>query len=201
MEINELKNALGSVSAPEQLNYKGQVESSSGFIHQLRKADARSKVIIRRFYITYFIIAAFYLGLFILNPDPDLKFSDRINGTLLFFGIILFAVMGKVKFTELKKIRYDEPARIFLKKALNRYKFWTKEMNYGLILLAFINVGSGRSYIINYPFFESTTMNIIAFELVFFSAIGIGLYFGYRHWSFHKKPTAIEIKSLLNEMG
>ena len=201
MNINELKGALGTISAPDQLNYKSQksMENSSNFIGQLKKADARSKTMVRRFYITYFVIAAIYLGIFILNPDPDLKFSDRLNGTLLFIGILLFAVMGKMKVSELKKVRYDEPSKIFLEKALNRYKFWAKEMNYALVLVALVNIGSCRSYVTNYPHFESTTMNIVAFELVFFSAMGVGLYFGYQHWSKHKKPMANEIRMLLDE--
>ena len=74
MNINELKGALGTISAPDQLNYKSQksMENSSNFIGQLKKADARSKTMVRRFYITYFVIAAIYFGIFILNPDPDL---------------------------------------------------------------------------------------------------------------------------------
>lgn len=205
MEIDELKGAL----EPLQFKYIGKeyqthqqvdMENSSNFIRQLRKADARSKALLRRFYIAYFVIAAIYLGLFILNPDPELKFSDRINGSLLFLGILLFAVMGKMKFSELINVRYDEPSKIFLEKALARYKFWAKEMNYGLVLLVLINVGSCRSYVINYPYFESTVFNIIAFELVFFTAVAIGLFFGYRHWSSYKKPIADEIRLLLSEM-
>ena len=144
--------------------------------------------------------AAFYFGLFILNPDPDLKFSDRLNGTLLFVGILLFAIMGRMKFAELKNIRYDEPSRIFLEKALNRYKFWAKEMNYSLLLVALINVGSCRSYVVNYAPFESTAMNILAFEFVFCSVIGVGIFFGYQHWATHKKPVANEIRVLLSEI-
>lgn len=208
MEINELKSALGSISAPDQTNYKTQkqlphhqtsMDNSSNFIEQLKQSDARSKRVLKRFYIAYFVIAAFYFGLFILNPDPELKFSDRLNGTLLFLGILLFAVMGKLKFSELKKIRYDEPSKIFLEKALNRYKFWAKEMNYGLVLVALINIGSCNSYVNNYPHFESAAVNVLAFELVFFSMIGIGIYFGYQHWSTHKKPMVNEIRMLLRE--
>jgi len=202
MDINELKNTMGDLSAPEQINYKepSRLEDSSNFIIHLQKADHRSKALLRRFYIAYFVIAAFYFGLFILNPDPDLKFSDRLNGTLFFLAIFLFAMMGKMKFAELKKVRYDESSRVFLEKALNRYKFWAKEMNYGLMLVALVNIGSCRSYVTNYPYFESTAKNIVAFELVFFTAIGGGIFFGYQHWSAHKKPMANEIRMLLEEV-
>ncbi|MCG8307116.1 MAG: hypothetical protein MI975_06950 [Cytophagales bacterium] len=201
MEISELKSALELVSAPDRLKHSGkQMINSSNFIAHLKKADTRHKVLLRRFYITYFVIAAFYLGLFVLNPDPELKFSDRVNGSLLFLGILLFAVLGKIKFTELKHVRYEEPSLVFLKKALDRYKFWAKEMNYGLVLVAVINIGSCRSYVTNYSYFESTVTNIVAFELVFFTAVGIAVFVGYRHWSIHKKPVADEIRTLLGEM-
>lgn len=201
MDINELKGQLGSISAPEQFNKTGpkSMENSSSFIEKLKKADLKSKVFIRRFYIVYFVIAAFYFALFILNPDPDLKFSAQLNGTLLFLGIFLFAVMGKMKFSRLKKIRYDEPAHIFLEKAIERFKFWNKDMNYALILVVLVNIGSCRSYVTNYPSFESTALNILAFELVFLTAIGTGVFFGHQHWNKHKKPIVQEIQMLLDE--
>ena len=205
MEINELKGAL----KPLQPNYvengfqspqHADMENPSNFIAQLRKADARSRAFIRRFYVAYFVIAALYFGLFILNPDPELKFNDRLNGTLLFLGILLFAVMGKIKYSELKKVRYDEPSRIFLEKALNRYRFWSKEMNYGLVLVVLINAGSCRSFVANYPIFENTALNIVVFEVAFFLAVGIALLFGYKHWRSNKKPIADELSMRLYEM-
>ena len=201
MDISELKNEYGALSAPEGFNMSrhSQQDTSHNFIDRLMKSDKKSKEIIRRFYIIYFVIAAFYFALFILNPDQNLKLNDRINGTLLFIGIMLFAIMGKMKYTKLSKINYHQSTQSFLNEALNRYKFWTKEMNYAVLIVVLINVGSCRSYVFNYPYFEDTTMNILAFEIIFVSAMSIGIYVGYRHWRTYKKPIVDEINSLLKE--
>lgn len=198
MDIDELKNELGGLVAPEHINIDQDKNQSSGFIDRLKKADLKSKEILRRFYLIYFVIALFYFGLFILNPDPDLKLTDRINGTLLFLGILLFAIMGRIKYAELRKMRYDQPTQLFLLKALGRYKFWTREMNYMLLIVLVVNVGSCRSWVFNYPVFENLLLDIIAFQIVFFATMSVGLYFGHRHWEKHKKPIVDELNELLN---
>ncbi len=201
MDIDKLKNEMGSLKAPENLSFVQGDEGneSSNFIARLKKADHKSKEKLRRFYIIYFVIAALYLGLFILNPDPDLKLNDRINGTLLFIGIFLFAIFGKVQYSEMRKLRYDQPTHPFLLKALDRYKFWPREMNYVLLIVILINVGSCRSWIFNYPVFENLILDIIAFQVVFIMAMSIGLYFGYQYWKKYKKPMVDELNSLLSE--
>ena len=201
MEINELKGTLASITAPDQLSSTivKDMDRSSHFMDQLKTSDARTKAVMKRFYISYFIIAACYFGFFILNPDPELTFGERVNGSLLFLGILLFAVMGKMKYAELKRVRYDEPSNMFLEKAYRRYRFWTREMSYGLVFVVLINIGSCRSYVSHYPHFESTILNVLAFEIVFFSMVGIGLSIGYQHWSAHKKPVADELRLLLDD--
>ena len=202
MDIDDLQKEMGSLKAPENLSFvQGEEENeSSNFIVQLKKADHKSREKLKRFYIIYFVIAAFYFGLFILNPDPELKLNDRINGTLLFLGILLFAIFGKMKYSELRKLRYDQPTHPFLLNALDRYKFWPREMNYALLIVLLINVGSCRSFVFNYPVFENLVLDIIAFQIVFFIAMSIGLYFGYQYWKKHKKPIVDELSSLLNEL-
>jgi hypothetical protein len=203
MSIDELKNEMRDLSAPERMSFDQHeaVNQSSKFIDRLKKADLKSKGILRRFYIIYFAIALFYFGLFILNPDPDLKFIDRFYGTLLFIGILLFAIMGRTKYAELQKLRYDQPTRAFLNKTLDRYKFWTPEMNFALLIMVLINIVSCRSYVENYPKFESLWLNILSFQIVFFIVMSIGLYFGHQHWVKHKKPMVDELKNLLIEEG
>ena len=201
MDINILKSELGGLKAPENLsNFQIKDENqSSGFIDRLKNADKKSKEILRRFYIIYFVISLFYLGLFILNPDQDLKLNDRINGTLLFLGILFFAIYGKVKYSELRKLRYDQPTQIFLLKTLERYKFWPREMNFVLLFVLLVDVGSCRSFVHNYPVFDDIVLDVIAFQIVFISAMSVGLYFGYAHWKKHKKPIVDEIGKLLRE--
>ena len=201
MDINDLQKEMGNLKAPENISpaQHGEENKSLSFIDRLKKADLKSKKTIRRFYIIYFVIAIFYFGLFILNPDPDLKLTDRINGTLLFLGILLFAIMARMKYTKLRSLRYDQPTHIFLLKALERYKFWPREMNYVLLIVLVINVGSCRSWVVNYPVFENLILDIIAFQIVFFIAMSIGLYFGHQYWEKHKKPMVDELNNLLSE--
>ena len=96
MDIDKLKNEMGGLKAPKNLSFvqRGEENKTFSFIDRLKKADLKSKKKLKGFYIIYFVIAVFYFGLFILNPDPDLKLNDRINGTLLFLGILLFAILG-----------------------------------------------------------------------------------------------------------
>lgn len=201
MDINELQKEMGNLKAPENISsvQHSEENKSLSFIDRLKRADLKSKKTIRRFYIFYFAIAIFYFGLFILNPDPDLKLSDRINGTLLFLGILLFAIMARIKYTKLRSLRYDQSTNIFLLKALERYKFWPYEMNYVLLIVLVINVGSCRSWVVNYPVFENMILDIIAFQIVFCIAMSIGLYFGHQYWEKHKKPMVDELNNLLSE--
>lgn len=201
MDLEELKNEMEGLIAPNNIPIaKNEMQNkSSGLIERLRKADLKSKGILRRFYMIYFAIALFYFGLFILNPDPDLKLNDRINGTLLFLGILLFAIMGRMKYAELIKLRYDQPTHTFMHKTLARYKFWTHEMNYALLIMVLINIVSCRSYVDNYPKFESLWLNILSFQIVFFLAMSIAFYFGHQHWKKHKKPMVDELNNLLSE--
>ena len=201
MDIDKLKTEMEGLNAPVNFTLAngGEENQSLRFIDRLKKADLNSKKKVKGFYIIYFAIAVFYFGLFILNPDPDLKLNDRINGSLLFLGIFLFAILGKMKYTELRKTRYDQPTQKFLLNALDRYKFWPREMNYTLLIVILINVGSCRSFVNNYPIVEKMILDIIAFQLVFIIAMSIGFYFGYQYWKKHKKPMYKEIKYLLNE--
>lgn len=201
MDIDKLKNEMGGLIAPENFTFDigGGENKSLRFTERLKKADLKSKKKLKRFHILYFVIAVFYFGLFILNPDQDLKLNDRINGSLLFLGILLFAVFGRMKYSELRKTRYDQATQKFLSKALDRYKFWPSEMNYALLIMVLINIGSCRSFVYNYPVVENLVLDIIIFQGVFILTMSVGFYFGYEYWKKNKKPMYEEIKYLLDE--
>ena len=198
MDIDELKNGYAGLRAPDRFGQMDQ-ERTGGFVKRLMDADKKSRDVLRRFYIIYFSIAAFYFVLFIINPDAELKLNDRINGTLLFIGIMLFAVLAKMKYSKLRKNNYDQDTISFLKEALGRYKFWTTEMNYVALGVMIINVGSCRSYVMHYPQFNDILFDILLFQLVFLTAMAVGLFFGLRHWKTHQESIFNKINLLLNE--
>ena len=201
MVIDDLKEDYSELRAPDQFGAFSQIdgEKSNGFLDRLKSADHKSKKILQRFYIAYFSIAALYFALFILNPDPDLKLSDRINGTLLFIGIMLFAILAQRNYLKLNRIRYDQHTAAFLRDALDRYKFWTTEMNYLLVGVLIINAGSCRSYVLHYQQFDNTFFDILFFQIIFFALMTLGLSLGFRQWRIHKKSIYIEINSLLKD--
>jgi hypothetical protein len=201
MDIDAFKDSNSQINAPEGLDsfVKENSIESGGIIDQLKRADKRSKIVLRRFYIAYFSIATVYFTVFIVNPDPDLKLYDRINGSLLFMGIILFAVLAKRKHFKLSHVNYDQNTLAFLHDALARYKFWTPDMKYLVLGVVVVNVGSCRSYLMHYPQFDDILMDLLLFQAVFLFLMAIGLFFGFRHWNTHRKPIYIDIVTLLRK--
>jgi len=199
MEIDALKLNLSHLHAPEDFHssqHRGNFDSD-GIMSQLKSVDKKRQAQLKRFYVGYFTIAALYLALFILNPDPDLKFNDRINGTLLFIGIMVFAILAKKRHFQFSKIDYDQATTVFLSDALNRYRFWTNDMNYVVIGVILVNVGSCRIYVLHYPQFDLALFDILLFQAVFIIPLVLGLILHFRRWHTTSRTLFTELKELM----
>lgn len=167
------------------------------FTELLKKEDAKSKKILRRYNIIYTIIAVFYFLLTIVNPDKDLNIQNRIAGGCYVIAFVIFVWMLRKMYKKIKKVNYATSPKMFLEEAKIRFSFWTKLQLPLIPFLILINAGASIS-LTNY-FGSLGIMNgLILFQLIFLVFMAFGFFMGKRNWSKNKKPILNKIDEMLS---
>lgn len=91
-------------------------------VDQLKKLDSKNKKLMFRMFILYAAFTVFYLGLMILNPDPDLTLENRIQGVVYVVIFAVAALFFRYHYKKTYKADYTAPVLQMLESARDRHK-------------------------------------------------------------------------------
>ena len=88
-------------------------------IRKLKDEDSRQAKMLHRIYIIYIAIIVLFSGMYILNPDPDLGFYQRLTGAIYILAFTMMAFVIRKYYSLLRKVDYTQSVYQVLKKPQN----------------------------------------------------------------------------------
>jgi hypothetical protein len=171
-------------------------------IRKLKDEDTTQAKMIRRIYIMYITIIVLFSGMYILNPDPDLGFYQRLTGAVFLIGFTMMTFAIRKSLRLLRQVDYTQSVYQVFIKAAERYRFWeTKRMVFTIIFILIIDISI--SMVFNGRYLPDTltwiekTLIVQAFYIPLMAA---SFTFGWMQWRKTKKPILGKIEELLLEL-
>lgn len=168
----------------------------------LKKLDLRNKKLMHGMYIVYVVFALIYFGLLILNPDPELTVSKRLQGAMyvLIFG--MSAIYFRYHFRKNKAVDYSAPILDMLTAARERHKLWTKGT------VSFITAIVGLTDIVvtwamlddKFLSDHSMIVRILLIQSGYFLIIGTSFLIGYVTWRRKSMPLVRNLSRIIDEL-
>jgi hypothetical protein len=171
-------------------------------IRKLKDEDSRNAKMLHRIYIMYIVIVVLFSGMYILNPDPDLGFYQRLTGAIYIFAFTMMAYVIRKYYSLLRKVDYTQSVYQVFKNAEERYCFWeTKRMVFTGVFILLIDIAvsmvfNGR-YLPDRLTWIEKTLIVQAFYIPVTAA---SFAFGWLQWRKTKKPVLEKIKAVIDEL-
>ena len=171
-------------------------------IRKLTEEDTRQAKVIRRTYVMYLTIIVLFSGMYILNPDPELGFYQRLTGAIFLLGFIMMTFFIRKSYLLLEQVDYTKSVYEVLNKAAERYRFWeTKRMIFIAVFLIIIDVAVSMVFNGRYlPDSLSWIEKTLIVQAFYIPVITISFAIGWMQWRKTKKPMLEKIKELLKEL-
>lgn len=177
-------------------------QNLESLIRKLMEEDTMQAKMIRRIYIMYITIIVLFSGMYILNPDPDLGFYQRLTGAIFLIGLTMMTFAIRKSLRLLRQVDYTQSVYQVFTKAAKRYRFWeTKRMVFTIIFILIIDIAV--SMVFNGRYLPDTltwiekTLIVQAFYIPLMAA---SFTFGWIQWRKTKKPMLEKIEELLHEL-
>jgi hypothetical protein len=179
-------NKLNNVEEPVNLD---QVMDS------LKRLDARNKKLMHGMYIAYAIFALVYTVLFIVNPDPELTFNNRMQGVMFVLIFGMSAIYFRHHFLKNKAVDYSAPVLEMLHAARNRHKLWTPGTVRFIIALVGMTDIVVTWAILDDHFLigQSLLLRILLIQAGYFLIMGSSFLIGYLSW---RKKSRLLVRNL-----
>jgi type IV secretory pathway VirB2 component (pilin) len=185
-----------TITAEEPVNLDQVMDS-------LRRLDARNKKLMHWMYIAYVVFALIYTGLLILNPDPDLTLSNRIQGVIyvLIFG--MSALYFRYHFKKNKAVDYSAPVLEMLTAARKRHKLWTKGTVSFIVALVGVTDIVVTWAILDDKLLQDSSLiiRILVIQAGYFLVMGISFLIGYISWRRKSMPLVRNLTRIIEELG
>lgn len=201
--MNELKNYIKKVKAPEIDEDVLRNQSVDNLIGALKLQDARDKKTLRRTAIFLAVAGAFYLGIFVLTWFAPPDNSPGLHRVILGVIALVFLSIGiysRRKSSVLSGIDYAQPVGSFLVAAEERYRFFRVKdllftISYLIILTVTCTMGVMNGFERYFPSVDPAIVLLIC--CIFFPLVWVGAFlFGWREWKRRKEPLLREIRKL-----
>lgn len=169
-------------------------------VSELESKDLKYKKVMRRSQIIFFVFIFFYAGIFLINPDPDLRLNDRIAGGFYVIAFALFTWQFRTNYNRFKTVNYFDPVKKVLEGAERRYRLWQK--NIFIVGSAVLLIDAASILILYEKFVErwGFWLFFTVVQLVYILSMGIGFTIGYIKWRKESRPIWLSAKALLKEL-
>ena len=171
-------------------------------IRRLKDEDSRNVKMLHRIYIMYIVIAVLFSGMYILNPDPDLGFYQRLTGAIFILAISMMTFVIRKYYSILRQVDYTQSVYQVFKKAEERYRFWeTKRMVFTAVFIILIDIAvsmvfNGRYLPESLTWIEKT----LIVQAFYIPVMAASFAFGWLQWRKTKKPVLEKIKAVIDEL-
>lgn len=173
-----------------------------GLLQQVQNEDRRSKRLIKGVFILYLVCSVLYTLLFIVNPDPDLGFTDRLSGGLYVLAFVLGTAYFRYEYNHLKKLDYSQPLLTLLQKTEKRYRFFNVKWFPVLGVVSLIGAGITLSFI-GHRFINmdvSLAVRVLLIQGGYWFIMLCSGFIGYLIWRKRHRPIHRQIRTMLSEL-
>ncbi|MCX6224373.1 MAG: hypothetical protein NTV01_06415 [Bacteroidia bacterium] len=180
---------------------EGQPPHLDQVVDQLKRLDGKNKRLMFRMFILYVIFAIFYLGLMILNPDPELTLANRIQGVIYVLIFVVAAFFFRYHYRRTYQVDYTAPVLKMLEDARERHRLLRPGKLWFLffIVLTCDIVVTWALTEQTWPANWSLLTIILVIQAGYYSVMGISYLIGYLIWRKKSRPLVRNLTILIEE--
>ncbi len=182
---------------------EGQAPELDQVVDQLKSLDNKNKKLMFRMFILYLGIAIFYLGLLILNPDPELTLENRIQGV---FYVLIFAVAAfffRYHYRKTYKADYTAPVLKMLEEARNRHKLLRPGKIWFMVFIVVVTdivVTWAMLDDTSFPESWSLLTSILVIQAGYYAIMSLSYLIGYLIWRKKSRPLVRNLTRIIDEL-
>lgn len=171
-------------------------------IDQLKRLDNKNKRLMYRMFILYMIFAVVYLGLMILNPDPELTLDNRIQGVIYVIIFMVAALFFRYHYRKTYHVDYTAPVLKMLEDARERHKLLRPGKIWFLVFIVLTcdMVVTWALAERTWPVGWSLLTIILVIQAGYYAIMGISYLIGYLVWRKKSRPLVINLTMLIEEL-
>jgi hypothetical protein len=171
-------------------------------ILKLKDEEGMQAKMLHRFYIFYVASIVLFAGMYILNPDPDLGFYQRLTGAIYILAFTMMAFVIRKYYSLLRKLDYTLSVYQVFKKAAERYRFWeTKRMILTTVFIILIDIAVSMVFNGRYlPHTLNWIEKTLIVQAFYIPIIAASFTIGWMQWRRTKKPMLEKIQSVIEEL-
>lgn len=180
---------------------EGQTPHLDEVIDQLKRLDTKNKRLMYRMFILYVVFAVFYLGLMILNPDPELTLENRIQGVIYVLIFAVAALFFRHHYRKTYHVDYAAPVLKMLEDACERHKLLRPGKIWFLIFIVLTCdvVVTWALTDQTWPASWSLLTIILVIQAAYYAIMGISYLIGYLVWRKKSRPLVRNLTMLIEE--
>ncbi len=182
---------------------EGQAPELDQVVDQLKSLDNKNKKLMFRMFILYLGFALFYLGLLILNPDPELTLENRIQGV---FYVLIFAVAAfffRHHYRKTYKADYTAPVLKMLEEARDRHKLLRPGKIWFMVFIVVVtDIVVTWALLDDTSFPESWSLltSILVIQAGYFAIMSLSYLIGYLIWRKKSRPLVRNLTRIIDEL-
>ncbi len=185
----------------EKIYPEGETPHLDQVVDQLKRLDTKNKKLMFRMFVFYLVFAVFYLGLMILNPDPELTLENRLQGVLYVFMFLVAAFFFRHHYRKTYEADYTAPVLKMLEDARERHKL-LKPGKIWFIIFIVITCDVVVTWALadqTWPANWTRLTTILVVQVGYFTIMAISYLVGYLIWRKKSRPLVRNLTMLIEE--
>jgi uncharacterized membrane protein YbaN (DUF454 family) len=170
-------------------------------VDQLKRLDNKNKRLMFRMFIFYLIFSVFYLGLMILNPDPELTLENRLQGVVYVMIFLVAAFFFRHHYRKTYRVDYTAPVLKMLEDARERHKLLRPGKTWFIIFIV-LTCDVAVTWALadhTWPATWSRLTIILVIQAGYITFMGYSYLVGYLIWRKKSRPLVRNLTRLIEE--
>ena len=181
---------------------EGQAPELDQVVDQLKGLDTKNKRLMYRMFILYLVFAVAYLGLMIINPDPDLSIENRIQGAVYVLIFAVAALFFRYHYRKTYQADYTAPVLKMLEAARDRHRLMRPGKIWFVLFIIFATdlVVTWALADNHWPASWSLLTTILVIQAGYFVIMGLSFLAGYLIWRRKSRPLVRNLTRIIEEL-
>jgi small-conductance mechanosensitive channel len=169
------------------------------FITSLQKEDVRYSRFSRNVQWIMWVFAPLYAGMFLLNPDMDTLWTQRIGGLCYVIAFVMFALILQKFNNEFKSVDYGVSVVEMLTSVAKRYRLL--QLKLVVIIAPILLIDAGMVLILWNRFGTKNAIEVILWvQMILIPSLLVGISIGIIIWRKRQKPLRDAALAMLKEL-
>lgn len=181
---------------------EGQNPDIDHVVDQLKNLDSKNKRLMYRMFILYVAFAVFYLGLLIVNPDPELTLDNRLQGVIYVLIFTVAAFFFRYHYRKTYQADYTAPVLKMLEAARERHKLLRPGKIWFLVFII-LTCDIAVTWALmdhSWPASWSLLVKILVIQAGYYAVMAIAFLIGYLIWRRNSRPLVRNLTRIIEEL-